>query len=50
MTALLLSDGHSIMDSRIKRKENFVLLVEKFRALLLWSTLTGILNRLRYQM
>lgn len=50
MTALLLSDGHSIMDSRIKHKENFVLLVEKFRTLLLWSTLTGILNRLRYQM
>lgn len=51
MTALLLSDGTVLMDSRIKQKENFVLLVEKFRALLLlWSTLTGILNRLRYQM
>lgn len=50
MTALLLSDGTVLMDSRIKQKENFVLLVEKFRALLLWNTLTGILNRLRYQM
>lgn len=39
MIGLLLNSGRSIMDSRIKRKENFVLLVEKFHALLLWPAM-----------